>query len=828
MIAYKLEEFKNIVNGEYIDNCQAKSFKYLLTDSRLLSNPSESVFFAINGKNHNGNDYIKDLYKKGVCNFVIESDININSNQIDTIKSLFPKANFLIVDNTISALQEFALMKRQNFTIPVIGITGSNGKTIIKEWLFELLHKDKNIIRSPKSYNSQIGVPLSVWLLQDNTEMGIFEAGISKIGEMSKIVPIIKPDIGILTNINDAHQENFANYEQKLSEKLILFKDTDIIFYNKDDKSIREKMQAKEFAGKKLISWSKKYDANLKINNIIRQRNNTIIMGEYENNKIEISIPFTDDASVENAIFCLLYLLYFDYDIRKFKASFNSLLSVEMRLELIQGKNNCLIINDSYNSDIESLSIAIDFLINQNMHKKKTIIISDILQINNNEEMLYKNIADIVNNKNISRLIGIGTSISKYKRLFKTNAIFFNSTEQFLKSITEISFKDEVILLKGAREFEFEKLSELFQKKVHETVLEINLEAIIYNYNYFKSLLKRDTKIMVMVKAFSYGSGSYEIANLLQAQDADYLAVANIDEGIDLRKGGITMPIMVINPKTTYYDLMIENKLEAEIFSFNSLELFIKTLKKRNMGNYPIHIKIDTGMNRLGFTADEIPKLIELIQYNNEISVKSVFSHLATSEDKSNDLFTRKQIAEFNELSTIITKKLNYPIIRHILNSAGIERFTDYQFDMVRLGIGLYGFSAINSNKLMPVSILKSTIIQIKKIKENDTIGYGRRGKLNAGSKIAIVPIGYADGLSRKLGNSVGQLYIRDNPVPIIGNISMDMCAVDITNISVNEGDEVIIFDNNNHILKMSESLKTIPYEIMTNISQRVKRIYLQ
>ncbi len=824
MIEYNLKDFIETVNGEFIDNIGPHPFKYVLTDSRLLSNPSESAFFAISGNNHDGHKYIKYLYEKGVCNFVIEESSYFNS---ELSNNQFPKANFLIVNNAITALQQFAIKKRDSFKIPVIGITGSNGKTIIKEWLYQLLHEEINIKRNPKSYNSQIGVPLSVWLLEENTEIGIFEAGISKPDEMRKLEPIIKPQTGIFINISDAHQENFLDYEQKILEKLKLFKNTETIIYCRDNKLIRDNIE-KYFSQKKLISWSRNMDGDLKIRKILKETEETIIIGEFKKKKVRIQIPFTDDASIDNSIFCLLYLLSFGYKIDKIKNSFKKLTPVAMRLEIKNGNNNCVIINDSYNSDLVSLNIALDFLNSQKKHKKKTIILSDILQSSHNEKELYEKVANIINGKNISKFIGIGKSISKYKELINHEKYFFDSTEDLINSIAKIDLKDEIILLKGAREFKFENISDLLQTKIHETVLEIDFEAINLNYNYFRSLLDKQTKIMVMVKAFSYGSGSYEIANLLQFNGVSYLAVAYIDEGVELRQAGISTPIMVMNPKIENYDLLIEYKLEPEIYNFRSLDLFLKTVKKNKIKEYPVHLKLDTGMKRLGFVKDEIADLTRVLVRNNDLNIRSIFSHLSASEDKQSDDFTRKQIKEFKELSSKITDRFNYPILRHILNSAGIERFLDSQLDMVRLGIGLYGFSSNGCKELQGVSRLVSTISQIKDICKEDRIGYNRKGILKDGSRIAIVPIGYADGLNRALGNGNGSLYIEKTEVPIIGNISMDMCAIDISGLDVSEGDEVIIFENNDHIKKMAEKLNTIPYEIMTNISQRVKRVYFQ
>jgi len=823
METYLIKDFLEKTEGKCLNKCLNISFKYIFTDSRLPTDTTESVFFAISGKNNNGHDYIESLYNDGLRNFVVEDEKFFKDNSIDT---LFPDANFLLVKNTVSALQAFAEYKRDKFNIPIIGITGSNGKTVLKEWLYQLLNNEKKIIRSPKSYNSQIGVPLSVWLLEKGTELAIFEAGISKTDEMVNLERVIKPDVGIIINISDAHQENFRDYREKLSEKLKLFKDSKTIIYSRDDELIKNTVEDGRYADKRLVSWSIDKDADLEIKKIIKEDNNTKITGFYKSKEISVSIPFADKASIDNSIFCLLYLLDSGYEINNFKNRFKSLTKVEMRLELLQGNNNCLIINDSYNSDIFSINIAVRFLVSQKKHKKKTVILSDIIQAGKDEEAVYKKVAEIINNNDITRLIGIGKTISKYKELFNIEAKYFKSTEDLINSLNKLNFSNETILLKGARQFTFEDISNILEEKTHETVFEIDLEAMQMNYKYFKELLKEETKMMVMVKAFSYGSGLYETANFLQNLGADYLAVAYIDEGIELRNAGITLPIMVINPTTENYTTMIRYKLETEVFNIRSLNILTDTLQKEDMGSYPIHIKLDTGMRRLGFTESELDNLIENIKRNDRVKIVSVFSHLAASEDKEQDDFSLKQIQKFKEMSEKIISNLNYPIMRHILNSAGIERFTEYQFDMVRLGIGLYGFSSIDTKDLLSVGTLKTTVSQVKSIDNGDTIGYGRIGKLKQGSKIAIVPIGYADGLNRGLGNKRGNLYIKDIPVSIIGNISMDMAAIDISGVTVEEGEEVIVFDNNKHIMEMAKTLKTIPYEILTNISYRVKRVY--
>ena len=821
MDTYNIENIAKIVKGKLLMGGNNNSIKYLINDSRSIISPEQSLFFAIIGERRDGHDFILDLYTKGVKNFIVSK----------TIKELekFSDCNFIIVENTINALHYLTIFHRNRFNIPIIGITGSNGKTIIKEWLFQILNKDFNIVRSPKSYNSQIGVPLSVWLLENNTTLGIFEAGISKVSEMNNLQKIINPEIGIFTNISEAHQENFINHKHKIKEKLKLFTNCKKIIYCKDYQLIDSQIHKNGFfENSELFTWSKKYPADLYINQEIKKNGTTDIFATYKNTKINIEIPFIDDASIENSIHVWSLMLYLEYDNDEIKKRILNLSPIAMRLELKEGLNNCIIINDSYNSDIGSLSIAIDFLNQQKQYKKKTLILSDILQSGVDEKMLYKEIATLAAEKKIDKIIGIGEQISKQAKSFNIDKEFFFSTDAFFKSITDGKLKNEAILLKGARKFGFEKISKALQQKTHDTVLEINLNAIISNLNYYRSLLLPKTKIMCMVKAFSYGSGIYEIANLLQHQKIDYLTVAYIDEGVQLRSAGITLPIMVMNPEKASFDVMIDNHLEPEIYNFSGLDSFIQAITKQGVANYPIHIKIDTGMKRLGFEDSEIPLLIQQLKGNNSLEIKSIFSHLVASDESIHDEFTHQQVEIFKNLSSSIIKRFPYPILRHILNTSGIERFKDYQFNMVRLGIGMYGISSVKPEKLETVSTLKSIISQIKSVDKGTTIGYGRSGVVSKKSLIATIPIGYADGLNRKLGNGVGAVIINGKKTSIIGNICMDMCMVDISTIDAKEGDEVLIFGKEYPVTKLAEQIGTIPYEIFTSISQRVKRVYFQ
>ena len=816
---YTSTKISEIVEGKLIgkDNNQIV-INQLLTDSRRLRDPQQTLFFAIKSERNNGINYINDLYNRNVRCFVIQEDI-------DFLK--YKDASFIKVKNTLDALQKLTEYHRSQFNIPIIGITGSNGKTIIKEWLFELLKQDKNITRSPRSYNSQIGVPLSVWMLNKESELGIFEAGISQAGEMSNLEKIIHPSIGIFTNIGEAHQENFIDYKHKISEKIKLFAYSQTIIYCKDNQLIDLQFSNSPlFEDKTLLTWSKKYAADLHITHIKQNNNSTNIIAKYQKNEIQITIPFVDKASTENLIHIWLLMLHLGYDSKTIENRMQKLSNVSMRLEQKQGINNCTIINDSYNSDIGSLNIALDFLTHQNQHNKRTLILSDILQTGRDLNNLYKEVIELIKTAKINRFIAIGKDLSSVRNLFPKDTIFYKNTSDFLKNINIDSFQNEAILLKGARKFEFEQISNFLQNKNHETVLEINLSALIDNVNYFRSLLKPETKIMAMVKAFSYGAGSVEIANVLQFHNIDYLAVAYADEGITLRKTGISLPIMVMNPEEMSLEQIIRYNLEPEIYNFRILKAYHNSIRQNGTVYAPIHIKLETGMNRLGFQEEELDEMIRFIKNNPTLKVKSVFSHLSASDEAHNDDFTQIQIQKFEQLSQIIIKELDYPIIRHLSNSSGVERHPNALFDMVRLGIGMYGISPSNNKKLKNVSTLKTTISQIKKIKSNQTIGYSRKGKLEKDGKIAILQIGYADGIRRNLSNGKGKFLVNGKFAPIVGNVCMDMVMLNVTGIDCKEDDEAFVFSAKNPITEMAKCIGTIPYEILTSYSPRVRRVF--
>jgi Alr-MurF fusion protein len=824
--SYTIEDIALIVKGSILQiGNGTEPVCELLIDSRRLLSPAQSLFFAIVSKRNDGHKYIPDLYDKGVRNFVVSSE--------PESLQLCQEANFVLVKDTLNSLQALCAAHRRQFSIPVIGITGSNGKTIVKEWLYQLMFEDKNIVRSPKSYNSQIGVPLSVWQMSPENELALFEAGISEPDEMERLQAIIQPTIGIFTNVGHAHDENFINRNQKVGEKLKLFTKVKTLIYSIDDTELHERLLKTgliDLIG--TFTWSRKNKADIMIRstNVIKRQ--TTITAEYKERNIAITIPFTDSASIENAIHCWTTLLYLGYDNAVIAPRMLGLIPVAMRLELKEGINNCSLINDYYNSDIDSLAIALDFLHQQKQHRRRTVILSDILQSGRSDNHLYGEIAELLIQKEINHIIGIGKSISRQANLFPMEKSFFPSTDAFLETYAFTSFSNETILLKGARVFEFERISEALQQKTHETVLEIDLNALVHNLNYFRSKLSPGVKLMAMVKAFSYGSGSFEIANTLQYHRVDYLTVAYSDEGVELRKAGINMPVMVMNPDEQSFDSMLKYCLEPEIYSFRTLAMLEASLARRTHQNEAmlIHIKLDTGMHRLGFDPAELDELIKRLLDNPMLKVGSVFSHLATSDDPAFDNFTRQQIEAFRRLSERFAQSFDYPILRHILNSAGISRFPDDDFDMVRLGIGLYGIGSSEAEQalLENVSTLRSSISQIKEIRNGESVSYSRRWIAERDTRVAIIPIGYADGLSRRLGNGKGHLLLNGSLAPIIGSVCMDMCMIDLTGIEAKEGDNVIIFGKELPITRLAEELETIPYEILTGVSRRVKRVYFQ
>jgi len=822
-MSLNLKKIVTALDAEWAGSDSDVWIDHISIDSRSLQNGSQTLFFALSGVNNDAHLFILELIENGVQNFVVEY---IPENCTD-------KANFLVVKNTLNALQEFAAYYRSFFDFPVIGLTGSNGKTIVKEWLNFLLGPDYNIIRSPKSYNSQVGVPLSVIGINEKHNLGIFEAGISTVNEMDRLQKIIQPDIGILTNIGSAHDEGFVNLIQKIDEKLLLFKESRIIIYQKDhlvDSCLSQFSAEYLLDSRVLFSWSYTDEtADVFILKKENQEDKTAIQYRYKNEIFDLEIPFRDNASIENAVSCLLVLLYLKYDTITIQNRMSLLYPVEMRLEVKNGINNCSIIDDSYSSDFQSLKIALDFLESQKKNAAKTVIVSDIFQSGFSNEELYSKVAQLIADNKVSRVIGIGSTISSFKHKF-SNCITFQNTAEFISDFERLDFANETILIKGARSFRFEEIVSLLEEKTHETILEINLNSISHNLNYFKSKLAPDVKIMVMVKAFGYGNGGLEIAKLLEHHKVDYLGVAFADEGISLKNGGIKLPIMVLNPESTSFQSIIQYHLEPEIYSLKGLKAFLKIATEKNLKNFPIHIKLDTGMHRLGFEENTIEELISNLKYNPSVRVQSILSHMATSDDMQHYDFALSQIQLFEKLSSKLIKELNINPVRHILNTSGISNFPNAQYNMVRLGIGLYGVSNDRTEQkyLENVGTLKSIISQVRTIPAGDSVGYGRRFMAEKETKIATIPIGYADGISRLWGNEAGYVVIKNLKAPIVGSICMDMLMVNVTGIECKEGDSVIIFGESPTVTEMADVLKTIPYEILTSISQRVKRVFFR
>ena len=812
-------ELSNILGNPRNKACEGCAIDYLLTDSRSLTYPASSLFFALVSQTGDGHKYVSELLQQGVKNVVVSS-YNPDWQQFD--------ANIWVVENPLSALQQVAKAHRVQFTLPVIGITGSNGKTIVKEWLYTLLQPFYQIVRSPKSYNSQIGVPLSVWQIRKEHQLGIFEAGISTTGEMQHIAPLISPTIGIFTNLGSAHQEGFASAQEKLQEKLQLFTNAQLLIYSKQYAEV-EPMAKQLLPHTTLVSWD--YDDPSACINVHIEAQTTTHTKLWIQHRIAASdtlcytLPFTDAASIENAIhaiICCNIIGHKDIDT-------GALEPVNMRLSLKQGLNNCLLIDDAYTADLSGLQVALHVMGAQAEHKftQRTVILSDMLQTGMSHQDLYCAVSSLLQAKNVTQLIGIGKTIGSYGHLFPMQTQFYASTQAFLA--THPVFQNQAILIKGARCYQLEQITDYLEQKRHETVMEINLNALVHNYKHLRSFLQPATKTVAMIKANAYGCGALAIAQTLQHYHCDYFGVAVADEGAELRKAGIKTPIMVMNPEPSSFNLLLQYHLEPEIYSFAVLHRFIEYVDKEGLTHYPIHIKFDTGMHRLGFEQSDLPQLIQLLQTTNVVQVASAFSHLAASEDPAMDAFTLQQIELFKACTDALGAALPYSFLRHILNTSGIQRFAQYQFEMVRMGIGLYGVGIDTLSPIENIATLKTVILQIKELKKGETIGYNRKGILTRDSKVAAIPIGYADGLDRAFGRGNGYALVRGQRAPFLGNICMDVCMIDVTDIpDVSENDPVVIFGNDLTISELAQKTNTIPYEILTGVSLRVKRIYYQ
>ncbi len=822
---YTIEKITTLIGARRIGHNDA-NIGWILTDSRSLCFPEETLFFAIRTQRNDGHNYIPELYRRGVRNFVVEQVPSGAGNEL-------AEANFLKVTSTLAALQRLAERHRDEFDIPVVGITGSNGKTMVKEWLYQLLSPQMVVTRSPKSYNSQIGVPLSVWLLEKNTDIALFEAGISQTGEMQALRDIIQPSIGILTSIGQAHQENFRTMDEKCQEKLLLFHDAKTVIYNSDDEIVSRSMRRSGFGGKK-IAWSKEDpQATLYIKEVETKDNITRVAYVF-NQKTEgtYHLPFIDEASVECSLACAATALHLGIDPETLDIRMSQLEPVAMRLEVKEGQHGCTLINDSYNSDLSSLDIALDFMSRRPDHngRKRTLILSDIQQSGQKPDKLYSIVSELAEKRGVDKFIGIGSVIAEHKdRISITEKHFFADVPTFISSETFHALSDEVILLKGARQFGFDHITELLEQKVHETILEVNLNAVVANLNHYRSFMRPETKIICMVKADAYGAGAVEVAKTLQDHRVDYLAVAVADEGVTLRKNGITSNIIIMNPEMTAFKTMFDYDLEPEVYSFRIMDALIKAAEKEGITSFPVHIKLDTGMHRLGFDPEhDIDEVIERLHHQNAIIPRSVFSHFVGSDSNDFDRFSAHQFELFDKASTKLQEAFDHKILRHICNSAGIEHFPERQLDACRLGLGLYGIDSRDNHILNTVSTLKTTILQLRHVPKEETVGYSRKGILTRDSVIAAIPIGYADGLNRHLGRGHAYCLVGGKKAPYVGNICMDVAMIDVTDIDCKEGDTVEIFGEHLPVTVLSDILDTIPYEVLTGISNRVKKVYFQ
>ena len=818
MKSYNLNQISSIINGTLIGN-NHEIVNQIFFDSRMIINPIHGIFFAFHGNQKDGHLYLQDAYQKGIRNFVVEKKVEN-----------LPDANFIEVQNPLNALQIWAKYHRKQFTFPVIGITGSNGKTIVKEWLNQLLWKKFSIVRSPKSYNSQFGAALSVLQMEEKNNLGIFEAGISLPNEMQNLEKIIQPTIGVLTKIGDAHLENFENQEELILEKLKLFSHVDKLVFNIENEKVLQAILENEYLAK-IDKYTYGYSdfATVQIKQILSNQNNTQISILHNQEEFTYSIPFIDDASVKNSLICLTTLISLNTDYKQLKNEFSQLLPIEMRLEIKEAINNSILINDTFNSDLNSLKIGLNVL-NQQPRDKKSLVLTDILQSNLTDEELYQQTSDLVNSYHFDEIVLIGEKISQFKHLFQSYVRSFNSTEEFLQQFKHQNVDHEAILLKGSRPFKLEKISNELETRSNDSVLEINLQHLIENINVYRSLLKPTTKLMCMVKANSYGTGSVEVANTLQNNGVDFLGVAIADEGKELREAGITVPIIVMNPEQSSYSTVIDYQLDPEIYSLRVLKLFIQKLQEKQISSpYPIHLKMESGMNRLGFHEDDFEELISILKNNSQVYVCSIFTHLATADMPEELDYVNYQLNRFDNSYDTIIKALDIKPIKHALNSPGIEAYGEHQYDMVRLGIGMYGYSEhtdFMQKYLKPVVRFKTVISQISELKKGETVSYGRRFTAERATKIATLPVGYADGIRRALGYGKGKVGINGKLATITGTICMDMMMVDVTDISCKEGDEVTIFGNSPTLVDVTKWLETIPYEVLTSVSQRIKRVY--
>ncbi len=817
-----IQEISSILQAKYRGPNSGLEINDILTDSRKAYRIKQSLFVAIEGKNHDGHQFIKQLYNKGVRAFLIEKELE--EYQED--------AHYLRVESSMSALQFLAAYQRQQIAYPLLAITGSNGKTIVKEWLHQLLSDQLQLQRSPRSYNSQLGVPLSLWSFRKEADLGIVECGISQPGEMKKLEELVQPEYGMITNIGQAHAANFTSIEQKLDEKLKLFEQSKAIFCCADHQLVFSRLNAL-YPNKNILSWSRHKKTFIQLKEVEKYAEKAHIKIVHEGSELRFNIPFSDEASIENFMHCLCFAAYLELDLKKLAQKGQNLTEVSMRSQTLRGSNNTIIINDSYSSDLHSLSNAIELLANQTAFSKKTVILSDLDDSELEDSKLYTEIASMLAQKGIDHLYGIGDAISSNSSVFKVeNKAFFPSTQVFLEELNTGRFKNEAILIKGARRFNLEKVAKLLQEKTHSAELEIRLHSLKHNLEVYRGMLNTNTRVMAMVKAFGYGTGDYEVAKKLEESGVDYLAVAFTDEAVLLRKRGLSLPILVLNPEKGSYEALIKHQLEPEIYSLELLQDFHASLSRSHMAEllpFPVHLNIDTGMHRLGIDLEQIDEVLDFFKQQSELKIASVFTHLSSADDPEAKAFSLKQIDNFKKAANSIEEAIGYKGIKHVLNTAGVENYLDFQFDLVRLGIGLYGVSSKPeiSKRLEAVTVFKARVLQVKKVRKDEPIGYSRAETASRDMSIATVSVGYADGLRRSLSRGKGELFINGNPCPIVGNVCMDMCMVDVSNLRIKAGDEVEIFGNNTSVMEFAKKMDTIPYEVLTSVSGRVRRSYV-
>lgn len=812
---YTVQQIAAITNAQVIGDGDLM-IKNIAFDSRIIYSTKNTAFIAINTHKNSGEKFIESAIDRGI-------HVIISEHQYPQFENI----TWIIVENSVDFLQKLAKYHFEHSHLQSIGITGSNGKTILKEWLYQCLWNEFPTVKSPKSFNSQIGLPLSLLQINTSHTLGIFEVGISQPDEMENLENIFHPQIGLLTHIGTAHAANFSSEEELVDEKIKLFKDSQVIIYNGDHSLVSKKIKDL-YSDKKLISYGLKKENQVFIKNNISKGENIVV--EYFGQEISFPAHQRDEATLTNALALITVLKELHIENQKIVEKINTLKAVEMRLEAIEGIKGNIVINDSFNLDLDSLKTALQFLKEYNK-PKKSLVLTDIVGVNTNSQELYEEVSELVNEQHFDSVFLIGDEISKFSELFKSKTYTFIDTKELIESKYLTELENQIILLKGARKFEIERLKDILELRKHDTVLEINLNAILHNINYHKSLLKPGTKMMAMVKANAYGLGSYEISEFLQHHHIDYLGVAFADEGAELRKKGITTPIVVMNPEQHSYQTIIDYNLEPEIYSFRVLDLFYEAVQKSGYDQkYPIHIKLETGMHRLGFKDFELDQLSETLDHKN-LKVQSMFSHLSSSDVPEEKEFTLNQLETFEKNSSYLIEKLGYTPIRHILNSSGITSYTNYQYNMVRIGIGMLGESPSSEiqKQLQSVVSFKTVISQISLVENGESVGYSRKYKTDHQTRIATIPVGYADGIPRLIGNQIGKLGVHKTLAPIVGNICMDMMMLNVDNIpNVKEGDTVTIFNAYPSLKEFAAYCKTITYEVLTSISPRVKRIYIK